>query len=146
MENTIAFKGHFDEATRLAMRARIEKMNIAHRHIADFLGVSKCTLQKWLNGSTTDCSRAHLPRLNAFLNGDLNIEMENAARHDSASKYMPHLQKNTSSIESLLERIAHAYEVCGKHDRNEDFSISLSLACETIANEIILSIPKTQGR
>ena len=134
MKEKIQFDGTFDDVVRERLKVRISELNVAQRHIADYLGISKCTLQKWLNGRTTLCSSGMFPRIAAFLNGELDSEIASSAMNGSAVKYLGLASKRrTASLDTLLGRLANAYDICERHGCGNAFLKKMSSRCEDCA-------------
>ena len=134
MKEKIQFDGTFDDVVRERLKLRISELHVAQRHIADYLGISKCTLQKWLNGRTTLCSGEMFPRITAFLNGELDSEIASSAMNGSAVKYLGLVgRKRTASLDVLLDRLVNAYDICERHGCGNVFLRKMSNKCERCA-------------
>ena len=51
-------KYELDYLKRHQLRERIISLGVSYQQVADFLGIGKSTLQRWINGKITNCSAA----------------------------------------------------------------------------------------
>ena len=130
-------KCELDIATRHQLKERIEKLGLSYQDVADFLGIGKSTLQRWINGNVKRCSPALLPRLNSFLSGKNTRELSLAAKKSTAAN-KPSKRQTTKVDEynALLKKITDAYKLCCQHNCQNQFQEELNLFFDKLENEI----------
>ena len=124
-------------ATRHKLKERIEKLGLSYQEVADFLGIGKSTLQRWINGDVKRCSPALLPRLNSFLSGKNSKELSLAAKKSTAAK-QPRKRQTTKADEynALLKKIADAYQLCCQHNCQNQFQEKLNQFFDKLEDEL----------
>ena len=131
-------KCELDAATRRKLKERIEKLGLSYQDVADFLGIGKSTLQRWINGDVKRCSPALLPRLNSFLSGKNTKELSLAAKKSTPEK-QPSKKRQTTKVDeynALLKKITDAYKLCCQHNCQNQFQEELNLFFDKLENEI----------
>ena len=122
---------------RHQLRERIISLGVSYQQVADFLGIGKSTLQRWINGKITNCSAVLWPRLEALLSGRLDAELCLCAKEEAASKYLQ-LRKVTSldGYEALVEQFSQAYHLCCQYNCQQEFLERMEQFCEEVAEEL----------
>ena len=130
-------KYELDLVKRHQLQERIISLGVSYQQVADFLGIGKSTLQRWINGKITNCSAALWPRLEALLSGRLDAELGLSAREEAASKYIQRRQDvSFDELDALLERFSQAYHLCCQHNCQSAFLEKMERSCEAIVLEL----------
>lgn len=105
------FTGDITPEMRQRLRQRRRLLGITLQQLAVTLRVNWSTLRKWEDGSTRHCHIKHINRLNNFLSGQFDLELQ------SLNAPLPEtlLPSTSTSMLKCLEKAASLYTLCGKH-------------------------------
>ena len=107
----VKFTGTFTEEIRRLIKKKREELGLTYLTIAQFFKINWSTFRKWENGETINCGLRHRPLIEAFINGDLDTELQSLYA-SSSNKY-----PNTSSskVYQAMERVANTYTLCSQN-------------------------------
>ena len=126
----VKFTGTFTEEIRRLIKKKREELGLTYLTIAQFFKINWSTFRKWENGETINCGLRHRPLIEAFINGDLDTELQSLYA-SSSNKY-----PNTSSskVYQAMERVANTYTLCSQ---NPDIGESMLTKIEQIAMDTL---------
>jgi hypothetical protein len=107
--STISFDGRLTPAIRRKLQEKRCQIGLPYQLIAKFFGVNWSTFRKWELGPTEVCELSVRPRLEAFLNGEYDVQLRGLVQARASRNYgtlVPH------EVLLCLERVSNAYRLC----------------------------------
>ena len=110
--STFFFDGQLTPAIRQKLQEKRRQIGLPYQLIAGFFGINWSTFRKWELGPTEVCELCFRPRLEAFLNGEYDVQLRNLVQARTSRNYGSLVPQD---VITCLERVSNAYRLC--HER-----------------------------
>ncbi len=105
------FQGTFDAKKRELFHAKRLAVGFSLQQLGDFLKIHWSTIRKWEAGVTTNCHPRHIKRINKFLSGDYDEQLQTLGRQELYPKPVA-VHQVPLAVDQCLERASQAYQLC----------------------------------
>lgn len=96
---------------REIFHAKRMSAGFSFQQLGEFLKIHWSTIRKWEAGITATCHPRHIKRINMFLAGEFDNQMQSLSREDLFPK-PPSTRRVPLVVDKCLERASQAYQLC----------------------------------
>ncbi|MFA6815733.1 MAG: helix-turn-helix domain-containing protein [Lentisphaeria bacterium] len=135
------FSGTLTPQIRKKIKVKRMALGLTYYRLATFFGINWSTLRKWELGPTASCSLSKRLKVNNFLDGKYDKELETFSTIPITNGY--HMIPNP--VQMCMERISSTYTICKNNDELKQRLIRNinQTSCSILKKLVTTSIAKT---
>lgn len=108
LRERIKFIGQFTDVIRIAFCRKRLQLGLSYHQLAEFFGLHWSTVRKWEVGPTICCERVYRAKIEGFINGDYDKDLQEKAEYEQTGYEMP----MPETVYQCFERIAGVCTLC----------------------------------
>ena len=105
----VKFDGRFTDQIRRLLHNKRVQLGLPYHRAARFMGVNWSTFRKWEMGPTTACGLYYRGKLENFINGAYDQQLQELYQRRHITGYSEMLP---NTISECMERVTNAYRLC----------------------------------